>query len=93
MHFPAARGPHGQPAGSVARGLYAAICAIALLSAARPVRALAQVQWKMATGYPESNISGVGLATFGKLLAAKTNGYLTTGNAFDNAMKISSGEC
>jgi TRAP-type C4-dicarboxylate transport system substrate-binding protein len=46
----------------------------------------------MATEYPESNISGVGLATFGKLLAAKTNGYLTTVNAFDNAMKISSGE-
>jgi len=46
----------------------------------------------MATEYPESNISGVGLATFGKLLASSTHGYLTTVNAFDNEMKISSGE-
>jgi len=46
----------------------------------------------MATEYPESSISGVGLATFGKLLASNTHGYLTTVNAFDNEMKISSGE-
>ena len=68
------------------------MCAIALLAGAIPVPAVAQVQWKMATEYPENNISGVGLTTFGKLLALKTNGYVTTVNAFDNAMKISSGE-
>jgi TRAP-type transport system periplasmic protein len=46
----------------------------------------------MATEYPESNISGVGLATFAKLLASNSHGALATVNAFDNEMKISSGE-
>jgi TRAP-type C4-dicarboxylate transport system substrate-binding protein len=57
-----------------------------------PAPAIAQVQWKMATEYPESNISGVGLATFGKLLASNTQGSVTTVNGFDNEMKTSSGE-
>jgi TRAP-type C4-dicarboxylate transport system substrate-binding protein len=57
-----------------------------------PTPAIAQVHWKMATEYPESNISGVGLATFGKLLASNTQGSVTTVNGFDNEMKISSGE-
>ncbi len=69
----------------------AAVLAIALVVGAF-VPAVAQVQWKMATEYPENNISGVGLATFGKLVAAKTNGHLTTVPAFDNAMKISAGD-
>jgi len=56
-----------------------------------PAPAIAQIQ-KMATEYPESNISGVGLATFGKLLASNTQGSVTTVNGFDNEMKISSGE-
>ena len=90
MHLRTARRLHARPTGSIERGLFAAICAVAVL--AIPVPAFAQVQWKMATEYPENNISGVGLATFGKLLALKTNGYVTTVNAFDNAMKISSGE-
>jgi TRAP-type transport system periplasmic protein len=68
------------------------VCAIALAVGVVPVPAIAQVQWKMATEYPESNISGVGLATFGKLVASNTHGYLTTVNAFDNEMKIGSGE-
>jgi TRAP-type C4-dicarboxylate transport system substrate-binding protein len=65
---------------------------MALVVGGLPVPAIAQVQWKMATEYPESNISGVGLTTFGKFVAANTRGYLTTVTAFDNAMKISSGE-
>jgi TRAP-type transport system periplasmic protein len=69
-----------------------AVCAIALVAWVIPVPAIAQVQWKMATEYPESNISGVGLSTFGTLVASTTHGYLTTVNAFDNEMKISSGE-
>lgn len=77
---------------TIERTAVAMICAIALVVGAIPVPAVAQVQWKMATEYPESNISGVGLATFGKLLASKTNGYVTTVNAFDNEMKISSGD-
>jgi TRAP-type C4-dicarboxylate transport system substrate-binding protein len=46
----------------------------------------------MATEYPESNISGVGLSTLGKLVFSKTNGSVRTENEFDNQMKISSGE-
>jgi TRAP-type transport system periplasmic protein len=46
----------------------------------------------MITEYPESNISGVGLATFGKLLASKTGGAGATANGFGNQMKISSRE-
>jgi len=92
MHFRTASRLHLLPASRVERGFFAAIGAIVLVAWAMPVPAVAQVQWKMATEYPESNVSGVGLATFGKLLAAKTNGYLTTVNAFDNAMKISSGD-
>ena len=51
-----------------------------------------QVIWQMATEYPESNISGIGLATFGKLVAQSTHGIVKTSNAFDNELKISSGE-
>jgi TRAP-type C4-dicarboxylate transport system substrate-binding protein len=67
-------------------------CAIALALGAPFVPASAQTQWRMATEYPESNISGVGLATFEKLLSSNTQGSLTTSNAFDNELKISSGE-
>ena len=65
-------------------------CAIAQFFAVFPAAAFAQVQWKMTTEYPESNISGIGLVTFGKLLTSKTLGTLTTVTAFDNAMKITS---
>src|SRR5438105_15931023 len=61
---------------------------IALILVVLPATVLAQTQWKMTTEYPESNISGIGLVTFGKLLSSKTLGTLTTVTAFDNAMKI-----
>lgn len=61
-----------------------------MIFAVLPAAAVAQVQWKMTTEYPESNISGIGLVTFGKLLSSKTQGSLTVMAAFDNEMKISS---
>jgi TRAP-type C4-dicarboxylate transport system substrate-binding protein len=76
----------------VRRRVRTAACAIALIFLVFPAAAFAQVQWKMTTEYPESNISGIGLVTFGKLLSSKTQGALTTVTAFDNAMKISSRE-
>jgi TRAP-type transport system periplasmic protein len=51
-----------------------------------------QVIWKMATEYPQSNISGVGLATFARLVSESTNGLVTTATAFDNELKIGSGD-
>src|SRR4051794_17999062 len=72
------------------RRVCAAACAMALIFFAFPVAAVAQVQWKMTTEYPENNISGIGLVTFGKLLSSKTQGALTSVTAFDNAMKITS---
>ena len=66
--------------------------AITLISVILPVSAFAQVQWKLTTEYPESNISGIGLATFGKLLAAKTQGAVTTVTSFDNELKINARE-
>jgi TRAP-type C4-dicarboxylate transport system substrate-binding protein len=56
-------------------------------------QAVAQhVIWQMATEYPQSSISGVGLATFARLASEGTDGFMTTANAFDNELKISSGE-
>ncbi|WP_244424570.1 TRAP transporter substrate-binding protein [Methylobacterium nodulans] len=46
----------------------------------------------MATEYPASNISGVGLTTFARLVSDRTNGFVQTANALDNELKISSGE-
>jgi TRAP-type C4-dicarboxylate transport system substrate-binding protein len=66
--------------------------AIALILIVLPAAVRAQTQWKMTTEYPENNISGIGLVTFGKLLSAKTQGTLTTVTAFDNELKISSRE-
>jgi len=91
MHFQTRRNPH-RPLGWVGRIALTAALAAALIAGEPSTSAFAQAQWKMATEYPESNISGVGLATFGKLLSASTHGSLTTLNAFDNEMKISSGE-
>ena len=68
------------------------LCAAVLVVGLLPGTAVAQVQWKMTTEYPESNISGIGLVTFGKLLSSKTQGMLTTVTAFDNELKISSRE-
>ncbi|WP_245444189.1 TRAP transporter substrate-binding protein [Bradyrhizobium sp. Y36] len=46
----------------------------------------------MTTEYPENNISGIGLTTFAGRVAAHTNGFVTVANAFDNSLKINSGE-
>ena len=70
----------------------AAACAIALLAGWPSSRASAQTRWTMATEYPESNISGTGLATFAKAVAENTHGFVTTVIAFDNEMKISNRE-
>ena len=67
-------------------------CAVASVIAVLPGAAAAQVQWNMATEYPASNISGVGLTTFAKFLASDTHDFVKTVNHFDNAMKIGSGE-
>ena len=67
-----------------------AVCAFVLIFGLLSGTALAQSQWKMTTEYPESNISGIGLVTFGKLLSSKTLGALTIVTAFDNEMKITS---
>ena len=53
----------------------------ALLSLQMP--SVAQVVWQMATEYPQSAVSGTGLATFGKLVAERTRGAVTTATAFD----------
>jgi len=72
--------------------------AAALLSLETPSMAqttsqtAAPVVWQMATEYPQSNISGTGLATFGRLVAERTRGAVTTKTAFDNELKISSGD-
>ena len=79
-------------AARVHRIILVAACAMAVFAAESPTSASAQALWKMATEYPESNISGVGLATFGKILSSKSDGSVTTSNAFDNELKISSGE-
>lgn len=62
----------------------------ALILSAAP--AMAQVSWRMTTEYPENNISGIGLTTFADRVAGRTNGFVTATNAFDNQLKISSGE-
>lgn len=62
----------------------------ALILSAAP--AMAQVSWRMTTEYPETNISGIGLTTFADRVAARTSGFVTVTNAFDNQLKISSGE-
>lgn len=65
------------------------VLATLILSAAP---AIAQVSWRMTTEYPENNISGIGLTIFADRVAARTNGFVTVTNAFDNQLKISSGE-
>jgi TRAP-type transport system periplasmic protein len=92
MRFRIVRRMHPSPAWRVEQGSLIAVCAIALIVGVNPVPATAQVRWKMATEYPESNISGVGLATFGKAVSSNTHDAVTTLNAFGNEMKISSRE-
>ncbi|QPF94601.1 TRAP transporter substrate-binding protein [Bradyrhizobium commune] len=78
------------PMHSPAKGIRAILVLVALALSAAP--AVAQVSWRMTTEYPENNISGIGLSTFAKRVSERTNGFLTLANAFDNELKISSGE-
>ncbi|QQO17748.1 TRAP transporter substrate-binding protein [Bradyrhizobium diazoefficiens] len=73
-----------------ARGIRAFLAVAVLVLSAAP--AMAQVNWRMTTEYPQSNISGIGLAAFADRVAARTNGFVTVTNAFDNELKINSGE-
>jgi TRAP-type transport system periplasmic protein len=74
------------------RRAWIGFCAAASVIALLPTAAWAQVQWHMATEYPATSISGVGLTTFAKLVDSNTHGFVTTVTGFDNGMKISSGE-
>jgi TRAP-type C4-dicarboxylate transport system substrate-binding protein len=73
-----------------ARGIRAILVLLALVLSAAP--AMAQVNWRMTTEYPQNNISGIGLTSFADRVAARTNGFVTVANAFDNELKINSGE-
>jgi TRAP-type C4-dicarboxylate transport system substrate-binding protein len=66
------------------------IVAATLTLSAAP--ATAQMNWRVATEYPENNISGIGLVTFARLVSERTAGQVTVTPAFDNALKITSGE-
>ncbi|WP_262049350.1 hypothetical protein [Bradyrhizobium sp. Bra78] len=46
----------------------------------------------MTTEYPENNISEIGLATFASRVSERTHGFVTVANAYENALKINSGE-
>lgn len=72
---------------AVATGVVACILMTALTGLA-----VAQVRWVMATEYPASNISGVGLTTFARSVSARTNGAMSVATALDNELKISSGD-
>jgi TRAP-type transport system periplasmic protein len=71
-------------------GTWAAVALAAAL--AFPAPATSQVSWQMTTEYPQSNISGIGLATFAKLVSAYTDGRLTATIAYDNELKIVSAD-
>ncbi|MHC2618687.1 TRAP-type C4-dicarboxylate transport system substrate-binding protein [Bradyrhizobium huanghuaihaiense] len=78
------------PMRSPARRIRAILALAALVLSTAP--ALAQVSWRMTTEYPKNNISGIGLTTFADRVAARTNGFVTVTSAFDNELKINSGE-
>jgi len=78
------------PMRSPSRRIRAILALAALVLSAAP--AVAQVSWRMTTEYPQNNISGIGLTTFADRVAARTNGFVTVANAFDNELKINSGE-
>ncbi|MBR1089127.1 TRAP transporter substrate-binding protein [Bradyrhizobium manausense] len=69
-----------------------ALAALALGTAPAIGQVAPQVVWRMATEYPDNNISGIGLTTFADRVATRTNRFVTVTNAFDNQLKISSGE-
>lgn len=78
------------PMRSPAKRVRAILALATLILSAAP--ALAQVNWRMTTEYPQNNISGIGLTTFADRVATRTNGFVTVANAFDNELKINSGE-
>lgn len=86
------------PMRSPAKRIRAILALAALILSAAPAIAqistqvTSQVTWRMTTEYPQNNISGIGLTTFADRVAARTNGFVTVTNAFDNELKISSGE-
>jgi TRAP-type C4-dicarboxylate transport system substrate-binding protein len=77
------------PLPKLIRNVAAFICVAFLTLSALP--ASAQVTWRMTTEYPENNISGIGLVTFAKLVAERTDSFVTATPAFDNELKITSG--
>jgi TRAP-type C4-dicarboxylate transport system substrate-binding protein len=50
------------------------------------------VIWRMTTEYPQNNISGIGIATFARLVSERTGGLISVAPAFDNVLKITSAE-
>jgi TRAP-type C4-dicarboxylate transport system substrate-binding protein len=64
--------------------------AVALCVGPAPAQVTSPVTWRMTTEYPESSISGIGLALFSKRLTERTGGFVTTSNTFDNELKINS---
>jgi TRAP-type C4-dicarboxylate transport system substrate-binding protein len=78
------------PQPKLIRNVAAFLCAALLALFAVP--AAAQVTWRMTTEYPENNISGIGLVTFAKLVAERTDGFVTAAPAFDNELKITSSD-
>ncbi|MET4388924.1 TRAP-type C4-dicarboxylate transport system substrate-binding protein [Bradyrhizobium sp. F1.4.3] len=68
------------------------LAALVLWAAPAKAQVTSQITWRMTTEYPQNNISGIGLTTFADRVAARTNGFVTVTNAFDNELKISSGE-
>src|SRR5260221_4226708 len=72
--------------------LAALVLAAALALSAAPASAQAPVTWRMTTEYPQNNISGIGIVTFARLVSDRTGGLVTVTPAFDNALKITSGE-
>src|SRR5579871_6874854 len=65
---------------------------LTLLAAPFAARAAEQVAWRMVTEYPESNISGIGITTFARLVSERTGGLVTVAPAFDNSLKITSAD-
>ncbi|TQF34685.1 TRAP transporter substrate-binding protein [Bradyrhizobium sp. UNPA324] len=71
---------------------FAAWIALTLSVAPAIAEVAAKVTWQMTTEYPENNISGIGLTTFASRVSERTHGFVTVANAFDNRLKINSGE-
>ena len=68
------------------------IVVIYFVSACGLMSAYAQTSWRMSTEYPESSISGMGLVSFAKNVAFRTEGSIHVINLFENAAGIGSAE-